>query len=102
MITLYDADQKTVLATIQNKQVTIHNTTEDFPGIDSYEVRQYYPTTSTRLSHLNTECRIDSDKAKLNFFDKINDNEYFLFETILGFYNSLAAATHSVNVAMGR
>lgn len=102
MITLYDTDGKTVLAIIENNQVTIHNTTEDFIGIDDYEIRQYYPTASIRLSHLNTECKIDSDKAKLNFFDKINDNEYFLFETILGFYNSAAAATHSANVALGR
>lgn len=102
MITLYGENQKTILATIENKQVTIHNTTDDFIGIDEFQIREYYPTFSSRLSYIHTECKINENVAKLNFFDKINENEYFLFQTILGFYNSAAAATHAVNAALGR
>ena len=102
MITLYDTDQKTILATIQNKQVAIHNTTEDFIGIDKYEIRPLYATASSKLSQLHSECKIDDNRAKINFFDKINDSEYFLFDTVTGFYNSDAAANFSVNAALGR
>jgi len=102
MITLYDTDQKTILATIQNKQVAIHNTTEYFLGIDKYEIRPLYATASSKLSQLHSECKIDDNRAKINFFDKINDSEYFLFDTVTGFYNCDATATYAVNAAMGR
>ena len=102
MITLYDTDQKTILATIQNKQVAIHNTTEDFIGIDKYEIRPLYATASSKLSQLHSECKIDDNRARINFFDKINDSEYFLFDTVIGFYNSDAAANFAVNAALGR
>lgn len=102
MITLYDIDQKTILATIQNKETKILATTEDFRGIDKYEIRPLYATASSRLSQLHSECKIDNNRAKINFFDKINENEYFLFDTVVGFYNCDSAATFAVNAAMGR
>jgi hypothetical protein len=102
MITLYNTDQKTILATIKNKEVKIYATTEDFIGIDKYEIRPLYASASSKLSQLHSECKIDDNRTRINFFDKINDSEYFLFDTVIGFYNSDAAANFAVNAAMGR
>jgi hypothetical protein len=102
MITLYDEDGKTILATIQDNQVTIHNTTEDFLGIHNYEIRPLYAIASIRLSQLHSTFEIDKSHQKMNFFDKLNDSEYILFQSTTGFYNNVEAATHAVNVALGR
>lgn len=102
MITLYDEDGKTVLATIENNQVTIHTTTKDFLGIHIFEIRPFHAFASTRLSELHSTYEMDGGRQRMNFFDKLNENEYILFQSVTGFYNNVEAATYAANVAMGR